>query len=196
MKLFWDERYNTDEYVYGITPNSYLKNFIDKNTPGKILFPADGEGRNSVYAAKKGWDVYAFDSSIYAKKKADKLAKINNVKINYEVKNFNAVSFNSEFDAVVLIYAHFPPELRKIFHSKTISFLTHKGKIILEAFSKGQINYNSGGPRDINRLYDEHDLQEDFKAKKIHLNTEIIELNEGAFHKGNAEVIRLYAEKI
>jgi hypothetical protein len=59
----WDERYNLPEYIYGTEPNQFLKNFIQKNKPGKILLPGDGEGRNSVYAAQSGWKVYAFDSS-------------------------------------------------------------------------------------------------------------------------------------
>src|SRR5690625_7249446 len=64
---FWNERYAQDEYIYGEEPNEYLRKKLSILSPGKILFPADGEGRNSVYAALKGWDSEAFDISIEGK---------------------------------------------------------------------------------------------------------------------------------
>ena len=55
-------------------PNAYFKKIIDTLFPGKILLAAEGEGRNAVYAASLGWDVYAYDFSEMAYKKAMKLA--------------------------------------------------------------------------------------------------------------------------
>ena len=55
MKEFWDSRYSAEEYVYGILPNEYFKSkLITDEKSGNILFPAEGEGRNAVYAALKG----------------------------------------------------------------------------------------------------------------------------------------------
>jgi len=64
----WDERYSNEAYAYGELPNDYLKEQLEKANVGKILFPADGEGRNGVFAAKLGWDVSAFDSKPGLKK--------------------------------------------------------------------------------------------------------------------------------
>ena len=61
MNEFWNQRYAEKEWVYGQNPNLYFKKFIDSTKPGTLLLPADGEGRNSVYAATKGWEVDAFD---------------------------------------------------------------------------------------------------------------------------------------
>lgn len=70
MKKLWDSRYSNLNYAYGIEPNKFFKEVLDKNNfTGKILLPAEGEGRNAVYAAKKGLDVTAFDISIEGKKK-------------------------------------------------------------------------------------------------------------------------------
>lgn len=74
MKDFWDKRYSETEYAYGVQPNTYIKQNIDKLSPGTILFPAEGEGGNAVYAAKEGWQVTAFDNSEVAKTKDLKLA--------------------------------------------------------------------------------------------------------------------------
>lgn len=78
----WDKRYSSEEFAYGEEPNKYLKQQLDKLKVGTILFPAEGEGRNAVYAALLGWNVFAFDISKEGKKKALQLAKSNNVMIN------------------------------------------------------------------------------------------------------------------
>ena len=62
MKEFWNERFSKKEYAYGIEPNAFLKSELLKLKPGKILFPAEGEGTNSVFAATLGWNVVAFDN--------------------------------------------------------------------------------------------------------------------------------------
>ncbi len=58
MNSFFDDVYGHEEYAYGKMPNEYLKEKLRDLKPGKILFPAEGEGRNAVYAAKSGWDVF------------------------------------------------------------------------------------------------------------------------------------------
>ena len=75
MKDFWNQRYAEEEYAYGTEPNAFFKAQLDQRTPGRLLLPAEGEGRNAVYAAKKGWEVVAFDQSDAGQKKALKLAK-------------------------------------------------------------------------------------------------------------------------
>ena len=83
MKQKWNDRYSSEEYYFGKEPNDFLKESIENISPGKALFVGDGEGRNSVYAAKLGWSVDSIDISDIGKSKADKLAAENNVKINY-----------------------------------------------------------------------------------------------------------------
>jgi hypothetical protein len=51
-----------------------LKGILKNMPAGRILFPAEDEGRNAVYAASLGWEVHAFDISERAKDKAEKLA--------------------------------------------------------------------------------------------------------------------------
>ena len=73
MKEFWNDRYAKETYVYGTSPNAFFKEQLRLLDVGTILLPAEGEGRNAVYAAKLGWDVYAFDYSAHAHHKAIKL---------------------------------------------------------------------------------------------------------------------------
>jgi 2-polyprenyl-3-methyl-5-hydroxy-6-metoxy-1,4-benzoquinol methylase len=197
MKEFWDNRYGVREYAYGEKPNSYFKNTIEKLPTGKILLPAEGEGRNAVYAAKLGWDVSAYDGSIEGIQKANKLAKNNGVTITY--RNESHESFQAElesFDCIVLIFAHLPSGKRSDIHKKLSSFLKPGGTIILEGFSKRQINKNSGGPRNIDMLFSKEEILKDFQHfHTVEITEEQTILNEGSFHKGNASVIRMLGKK-
>lgn len=197
MNSFWNQRYAIEEYVYGTEPNEFYKKELEKLTPGKILFPAEGEGRNAVYAATLGWDVVSFDSSIEGKKKAEKLAREKRVTIQYIIADYNNIQFEPEsFDCLVLIYAHMHPLKRNEYHKKLTSFLIPGGKIILEGFSKKQIANNTGGPRDINMLFSEEELRSDFDdLTHISIEETRVVLKEGQFHDGEAAVIRLSGVK-
>lgn len=63
MKDFWNERYSHEKLAYGAEPNEFFRNQLQHLRPGKLLVPAEGEGRNAVYAAQQGWQVTAFDFS-------------------------------------------------------------------------------------------------------------------------------------
>jgi 2-polyprenyl-3-methyl-5-hydroxy-6-metoxy-1,4-benzoquinol methylase len=197
-KEFWDKRYSEQEFAYGTEPNQFFKQQIDKLDPGKILFLGEGEGRNAVYAAKLGWDVDAVDFSVSAKEKAINLADINNVKINYSVSDLTEYQFKEKYyDVVVLIFLHLPEDLRNQVHMKTQLALRDDGVLIIEAFNKEQIKNTSGGPRDLEMLYDENTLINSFKELKINLiENKIVELDEGNCHKGKANVIRFVGVKI
>jgi SAM-dependent methyltransferase len=194
---FWNTRYTKNDTVYGYEPNQFFKSFIDSHKPGSILLPAEGEGRNAIYAASKGWEVTAFDFSEVAKEKALRLAQSKKVHINYDVLNIQNFKAGKLYDAVGLIYVHLPDALRKQFHQAIYQSLKPAGYLVLEAFSKAQIEYDSGGPKDVALLYDAPALCNDFQF--LHLlccqQKEIV-LNEGAFHKGKAAVLQIIGQKL
>lgn len=197
MKEFWNERFDKEEFVYGTQPNEFFAEQLVNLNKGKILLLGEGEGRNAVFAAKKGWHVDAYDYSTSAKDKAETLAKDNNVRINYNLVDL--VEFNPQngiYDAVGLVYLHFPPEIRKQIHKKAVDSLKKGGKIIAQFFAKEQINNNSGGPKNIDMLYDLDELFEDFQDLELEIFEKVkIELNEGNYHVGSADVINLSALK-
>jgi 2-polyprenyl-3-methyl-5-hydroxy-6-metoxy-1,4-benzoquinol methylase len=196
MKEVWDERYKSEQFIYGVEPNNFLKEYLQKTSPGNILLPGDGEGRNAVYAAQQAWNVTAFDYSISGKEKAINLAQKNNVNINYLVSDVDSFIPKEKYDLISIIYFHLPEESRINFHSKLHHYLNENGVLLLECFSKSQIENNSGGPKNLNLLYNMNDLKNDFSKLKIELLEESeIELNEGLLHQGTASVIRLIARK-
>lgn len=196
---FWDERFNSEEFIYGTEPNDFVKEYFEKNNTEnqRILFVCEGEGRNSVYAAKLGHDVYAFDSSVIGRQKALDFANKNNVNLNYIISDAREIKYDEEiFDQIFLIYAHFPPEFRESVHRNLLKYLKYDGEIILEAFNPKQLEYNSGGPKNIDMLYTETLLKSDFNELEIiTIKEERVELNEGEYHKGQAEIIRYIGKK-
>ncbi|MDN3672558.1 class I SAM-dependent methyltransferase [Flavobacterium branchiarum] len=198
----WNDRYSTDEFAYGEHPNNYLKEQLEKLTPGTILFPAEGEGRNAVFAAKLGWTVSAFDISMEGKNKALRLAKDNNVSIDYQVGELQTLNYVPEqFDAIALIYAHFPSDIKSSYHKILSNYLRKGGMLIFEAFSKKHIEYNSknekiGGPKELDMLFSIDEIKADFPDYEvIELIETEIELNEGLFHNGKGSVIRFVGRK-
>ncbi len=194
---FWNSRYAAIQFAYGTEPNRFYAEQLKNFKSGNILFPAEGEGRNAVYAAEKGFHVVAFDGSNEARKKALQLASDRNVMIDYRVSSFDDIEFaKNEFDLIVLIFVHFPPNKREGYHRKLIRFLKPGGSLILEGFSKEQIHFNSGGPKDLTMLFSEDELQSDFRdMKNIWVSSEKVILNEGLFHNGEASVIRFIGKK-
>jgi len=198
----WDERYASEEFAYGEQPNIYFKEQLASLKAGKILFPAEGEGRNAIFAAKKGWSASAFDISQEGKNKALKLANKNNVTIDYQVGELENLNYNeNQFDAIALIYAHFPANLKSQIHQSLDKYLRVGGTIIFEAFSKKHIDYikkneKVGGPKDVDSLFSREEILKDFKNYDVlELKETIIELNEGQFHNGQGAVIRFVGIK-
>lgn len=122
MKDSWNERFNQVEFQYGIEPNDYFKEKIGVLPAGRILIPAAGEGRDAIYAAKRGWEVYAFDQSERARDKAIKFAKQEKVLIHFSCEDAMKIKFPLEsFDAIVLSYFHLPEDLRSSFINNALN---------------------------------------------------------------------------
>jgi len=198
----WEDRYSKEEYAYGVLPNEYLKERLQQLPSGTLLLPAEGEGRNAVFAAKLGWKVMAFDISKEGKKKAMQLAANNNVTIDYQVGELHTLDLGStQFDAIALIYAHFPADIRSSYHKVLNKYLRKGGVVIIEAFSKKHIEYfkrneKVGGPRDIDSLFSIEEIRSDFtNYEVIELTETKIELSEGLYHNGTGCVIRFVGRK-
>jgi SAM-dependent methyltransferase len=193
----WNSRYSSEEYIYGTEPNAYLKAFLDNHEPGRILFPAEGEGRNAVYAATLGWQVDAFDQSEAAKQKAMKLADLKGVEINYYLSSLELwLPEDDSYDCIALIFVHLEPEMRKEVHKKVIKALKPGGCIVFEAFTKKQMPRTSGGPKNLDLLYDASEIQSDFSSLAIiELTENQVVLEEGTLHKGLADVVDFTAAK-
>jgi hypothetical protein len=194
---FWDNRYKEEEYVYGEEPNAFFKEHIDKLPPGEILLPAEGEGRNAVYAARKGWEAYAFDISFEGMKKATELARKYEVSLHYTNGGYADINYEPEsMDVIAFIFAHVTPEVRTEYYHKLLKSLKPGGLVLLEGFHKDQIGKHSGGPKSIEMLYDEEELEKDFgMLKNVRIQRSDRDLDEGHYHSGFASLIQMTGYK-
>lgn len=196
---FWNERFAANETLYGPFPNEYFKAFIDRQpAAGRLLLPAEGEGRHARYAARRGWQVDAFDFSEAALDKARRLSDAEGLSIHYWLQDVRFFKAPPVYDAVALIYAHFPPSIRVPFHQAIRHCVKPGGWVLLEAFRPEQLsgNFPSGGPRDPEMLYTSAQLQDDFAGWTfLECYDTIVNLQEGPFHQGEGAVVRLLAQK-
>ena len=204
MKTQWDERYSQSEYIYGTKPNLFFKEILDKLPVGKSLFPAEGEGRNAVYAASKGWQVDAFDQSREGKRKAEQLAKHKNCSLNYQIFGFEDISKHyapQTFDLITLTYAHLPLEIKAQSFESLTPLLKVGGLLVFEGFSKEQLMFqtptgSSGGPGNIDMLFSKEELTSIFKDLEVtYIEEIVITLDEGVGHRGDAAVIQFIGRK-
>ncbi|MBX7126013.1 MAG: class I SAM-dependent methyltransferase [Cyclobacteriaceae bacterium] len=201
-KNFWNERYGNAEYAYGEAPNSYFREKLKDLSPGSILMPADGEGRNGVHAARHQWKVLSFDLSDKGRDKAFRLAHGYGVTLDYMVGDCLELSLpENHFDCIGLIYAHFPASIKSACHQKLNRSLKPGGHVIFEAYSKNHLSYQArfpriGGPKDIDQLFDLDEVRQDFSGFEFQELAECeVALEEGAFHQGLGSVIRFVARK-
>lgn len=197
IKEFWNARFGQPGYMYGDTPNLYFKSVIDAMAPGRLFVPGAGEGRDAVYAAEKGWDVYCVDLSDAGQQKALALAASRNVSIKFIVADIDGIDFPEDtFDAIACIFFHLPGEVRARFYNNAAKWMKRGGHLIIESFTPDQMNNTSGGPKDINMLT----TAQQIKEENNQLNVVIIEectvvLDEGLHHRGNANVVRFVGKK-
>ena len=203
MESFWNDRYAQTEWAYGKTPNNYLKEKLAFFSPGTILCPAEGEGRNAVYAASLGWKVSAFDFSIKGKEKAELLAAQHQVNIDYKVAQFMEESYAPEtFDIIALTSVHFEPHLKTAMHQRLDTYLKIGGHIILEAYSKehrtlNTLNPNLGGPPNADCMYSIDEIKRDFpNYEYLELQRKDVFMNEGLYHNGQSSVIQFIGKKV
>jgi ubiquinone/menaquinone biosynthesis C-methylase UbiE len=202
MKDFWNQRYGAADYAYGEKPNQYFKQQLIRLPLGKVLFPAEGEGRNAVFAAMLGWHVSAFDISEAGREKAMALAKKHSVEIDYSVTNLEDIAYEpASFDALVLVFAHFPVAKRQAFHKKLGALVKPGGHVILVGFSKKHLAFNAvnesaGGPKDESMLFSVAEIEADFSDfEVVELKESEVELSEGLYHRGKSAVIRFVGRK-
>ncbi len=197
MSTFWNQRFSSEEYIYGTEPGAFFKQVIDGLRPGKLLVPGAGEGRDAVYAATLGWEVHAFDISSEGRRKALMLAQKSKVKMEYEITDAAHFTWQGRlYDLVALVFMHFEPVLRERFHRELQKCLVPGGVLLVEAFHKNQLGNSSGGPKNLDMLVTAEILAHDFSKLTILQNHEMqVELNEGTHHRGLAEVVRFLGRK-
>ncbi len=201
---FWDQQYSVPDFKYGTQANWFLRNQAAHLHPGSaVLLPGDGEGRNSVWLARRGHHVTAVDNSRVGLEKASRLASENGVALALiQADLAQWVPTPASFDAVVLTYVHLPASWRRMAHQRLVSALRPGGWLILEAFHPQQLRHSSGGPKDESMLYSADMIRADFSADPGVILDEVLawegeaHLDEGSGHQGAAYLTRYVAHRV
>lgn len=194
----WDERYAEAGFAYGTEANDFLvaSRHLLPNT-GTVLCLADGEGRNSVYLAELGYTVTAVDSSSVGMEKAAILARERGVTLTTRVADLADYQLpDDSFDAIISIFCHLPPPIRRQLHSRIPFSLKKGGVFLLEGYTPRQPEYGTGGPPVKELLMNLDDLLTELQPLRIIHGAELErDVYEGRLHTGLGSVVQLIAVK-
>lgn len=199
MQEMWNSKFDRDGFLYGEDVNSFIKEksvLIAKDAT--VLCLGEGEGRNAIYLAKKGLHVEALDASDVGLKKLQSRALKEDVAVTIRHTLLENWEPAKKYDAIISTFTHLDRKLQKEIFKKVIDALKIDGYFIAEFFSVDQINFQSGGPKDINLLYQLDDLYKLFitlPCTIYKLSQEIVTLKEGKGHNGEASVIRVVLKR-
>ena len=194
----WDERFSIEDYLFGAEPAQALVKLEHYLIPqGDTLVIADGEGRNSVYLASKGFKVTATDASTVANVKAKALAASQNVEVNYQVEDFFDIDWSAkQYDNIVGIFFQFIPpyKIKQVLRALRTA-IKKGGTLLIHGYTPQQIELATGGPKDVSLMYNKELFEDVFESVEILVNKEYqIKLSEGSGHKGQSALIDFVAK--
>lgn len=197
MTNMWHERFSAEEYVYGKEPNTFLVEAAQQITKGKVLCIAEGEGRNAVYLASLGFDVTAWDYAPAGLEKTKQLADEKGVIVKTELHDLAEVAWEEEqWDAIVHIFGHFPGNVMDRTLTGIKKALKPGGYYISELYTKEQLHYGTGGPRDEGMLCNPIKMLEQFGGYFVkHFHIGEVNRVEGQLHTGTAHVVQSLFQK-
>ena len=197
-QAMWDKRFSTPDYVFGEEPNAFLVSQAALLGKGHALALADGEGRNSVWLAKQGFTVDAFDFSAPAIVKAQALADKHKVRVNFSCSAWQDFDWQAaRYNLVAGIFFQFatPDERAELFQTIKDS-LKPGGVLVIQGYGKNQLTYKTGGPDKLEHLYDEDLLRQAFAGFEIQVcETYETTIQEGAGHSGMSALVGFVARK-
>ena len=195
----WNRRFAEDGFLFGTEPNAWLREHAGVWQAGqRLLSVADGEGRNSVWLAKRGLTVDAFDIAELGVAKARRLAAEQGVAVNCVVSDCDTFPWpEAVYDGVAAIFVQFAdPALRTRLFANIRRCLKPGGTLVLQGYTPQQLVYRTGGPPVESHLYTEALLREAFADMEITVLREYeAELAEGSGHRGRSALIGLVARR-
>lgn len=208
----WDERYSESGFAYGTEPNDFLRETLQRlefdddhdqtggaaTTQRSCLLLAEGEGRNAVFMAERGWQATGVDSSSVGLDKAEKLAKERGTEISTIVADLETFDLGaSKWDCVVGVFCHLPPPVRARVLSSIPTALKPGGYFVLECYTPKQLEFKTGGPPVEALMYSRQILQEALGGfLDVIKNEELVrEVVEGKYHNGRAAVVQFVGRK-
>ena len=196
----WNERFlASDDYIFGTEPNDFVARHRARFKPGMtVLAVADGEGRNGVWIAEQGCQVWSVDGAPAASAKAQRLAESRKVDLRVITQDISLWDWDAQqFDAVVGIFFQFAnPNLRAKLFEGMKRAVKPGGMLMIEGYGMKQLEYKTGGPDIPEHLYTLPLMRESFGDMQIELLDEYdAEIHEGPRHQGMSALVDLVGRK-
>lgn len=191
----FDRRYAEPGFAYGTEPNAFLASVAGRIPRGRVLSLCEGEGRNAVFLATLGCRVTGVDASAVGLAKARRLAVERGVAIETVERDLEDFTIEPQaWDAIVSIFAHVPPGLRRRIHREVVGGLVPGGVFVLEAYTPAQVGRGTGGPPDPERTMSLADLTTELDGLAFEIARETVrDFEEGRFHRGPGHVVQVVA---
>jgi len=133
-----EERVQKRKFYWGLKPDSLLVKYLSLIPKSKVLDIEAGEGRNSLFLAKEGFEVKAIDIVKEGLKKCEKLAKKYKLSITTRVIDVRKFKFKPQIYSLIISVAGIDflrhSEIKKIIN-KIKSSLKKDGVIYMVSFT-------------------------------------------------------------
>ena len=199
MSQHWNELYAQTQDLYGTAANLFIQEIAGEILiEGKTLAIAEGEGRNILYLAEQArqynypFSAEVWDYSDVALKHLSSKAEATGIKLELRHVDLTAAKWPSErYQNVICVFGHFDTQTQKQILAGIRESLLNGGWFIGELYSKEQINYQTGGPKNIEYLYDPRSILDVFGQDHLHhFYVGEQERHEGKLHCGKCHVIQ------
>lgn len=194
---FWDERYSAAPLAYGSEPNDFVREVADRLPPGRVLCLGEGQGRNAVFLAQRGFDVTAMDQSRIGLGRAEALAAEHGVRITTVAADLAEFMIEPlAFAAIVSVFVHLSLPLRREVHERVMHGLAEGGAYVFEQYGPDQNHYKTGGPDELEKRPGLETLRPELSKLDFEIGREVVrDVTEGVYHTGLASTVQILARR-
>ena len=174
----WDERYRqaaaeADGRLWSRVPQQVIQNLVRPLTAGSALDLASGDGRNTIFLARAGWDVTAVDFSAEAIRLARHHADEQGVDATWVVGDVRDYAPHRLFDLVLVTYLHLPVEENRTVLRRGSSWVAPGGHLLVLGHDRANLASGAPGPRDADTLYTRELLEACAEGLRIRRNEQL-----------------------
>lgn len=146
----WDERYQSHDHLWSVTPNIFVADRLKGAAPGRGVDIAAGEGRNAIWLASLGWEMTAVDFSEVATARG----RSHSEAVDFVVADVTTWEPDGVFDLVLMAYLHLTAADFESLVRRSRDWLASGGELFLIGHDVSNVDDGWGGPEDPEILWD------------------------------------------
>ena len=158
----WDERYQTEEFIFGTQPHDFIARILPLLPQGgKALDLATGEGRNGIFLAEHGFEAEGVDTSAIGLEKAARMAALKGVNYLTKLADIAEMPFPAnQYNVISSVFAHFAEPQRSEVMLKIENALKVGGMFAGVFFHPDNAEIGTAGLRQPDMLANEEKLKQ------------------------------------